>query len=503
MALPPSLAALLARDDFATIFESGRCARGVGAASDCPALAVDRLLASLDEKQFRHRPGVMQLGRDFQLGRVTQADEWEQFDGWQSQYMSLSNSEKARAALDSGYSLTIRHAEWRIPRVFEATAALQRETGAPIQANIYVTPPNARGVKPHADRHDVYAWQVAGAKTWLVREADGAPPPVPPRENRRGGGCELPGAAPYPVERAIELRAGDCLYVPRGVPHQCRARSGLDESAKSLCTGGGAGGVQGASGGEPSIHVSFGSDVHIPLTWEGALHCALKHRKAPARTHIELHIVAMSTCPRLRRSCPLAVLRARCDGEALESALQSDEHVAVLFAAADEMGRLAAEAADCTLWRAGLPGRAADWLSRPTNGVLDFVPLGPVTPNDARGLDFLPSGLGPTERVTPAARLSLAGRHSPVGPTLVALRELTAEATRNDRIAGLLDVFTMAYGACNEVQRGGAPCPKFAKWGGNNMYVLVYSSESYLLHVPRTVDGTGHTGPSRFCATSI
>lgn len=433
MPLPPSLAALLARDGFAdTIFESGRCARGVGAASECPALAVDRLLASLDEKQFRHRPGMMQLGRDFQLGRVTQADEWEQFDGWQSQYMSLSNSEKARAALDSGYSLTIRHAEWRIPRVFEAAAALQRETGAPIQANIYVTPPNARGVKPHADRHDVYAWQVAGAKTWLVREADGAPPPVPPRENRRGGGCELPGAAPYPVERAIELRAGDCLYVPRGVPHQCRA-----------------------SGGEPSIHVSFGSDVHIPLTWEGALHCALKHRKAPARTHIELHIVAMTTCPRLRRSCPLAVLRARCDGDALQSALQSDEHGAVLSAAADEMGRLAAEAADCTLWRAGLPGRAADWLSRPTNGVLDFVPLVPASYYDRRGLEFIDEHAH-FKRQT----------HSPVGPTLVALRELTAEATRNDRISALRDVFTMAYGACNEVKRGGAPRP-LAKWKTN------------------------------------
>ena len=48
--------------------------------------------------------------------------------------------------------------------------------------------------------------------------------------------------------------------LPRGVPHQCRA-----------------------SGTAPSIHVSFGSDVHIPLTWEGALHCALRRRQASAR----------------------------------------------------------------------------------------------------------------------------------------------------------------------------------------------------------------------------
>ena len=48
-ALPPSLAALLARDDFAdAVFEGARCAHSVGAASEWPALALDRLLAALD-----------------------------------------------------------------------------------------------------------------------------------------------------------------------------------------------------------------------------------------------------------------------------------------------------------------------------------------------------------------------------------------------------------------------------------------------------------------------
>ena len=29
------------------------------------------------------------------------------------------------------------------------------------------------------------------------------------------------------------------------------------------------------------------------------------------------------------------------------------------------------------------------------------------------------------------------------------------------------------------------------------------AEESRSLHMPRTVNGTGHTGPSEFCATSI
>ena len=48
-ALPPSLAALLAREDFADeVFESGRCAHSVGEAKPIFELALDRLLAALD-----------------------------------------------------------------------------------------------------------------------------------------------------------------------------------------------------------------------------------------------------------------------------------------------------------------------------------------------------------------------------------------------------------------------------------------------------------------------
>ena len=181
------------------------------------------------------------------------------------------------------------------------------------------------------------------------------------------------------------------------------------------------------------------TQVHIPLTWEGALHCALRRRQASARTHVELHFVAMSTCTRLRRSCPPAVLRG--DG---------DE---ALAAAADELGRLAADAADALLWRAGLPGRAADWLAAPTNGVLDFVRLGVPWSEDVgcrttRGLAFLED-----DRIGHPAHFAFP---CAVGPVLVALRELTAQTTRDVRVTALLDVSMMARAAREEVRRRGA-----------------------------------------------
>ena len=89
-ALPPSLAALLARDGFAdAVFEGARCAHSVGEASECPALALDRLLAALDGEStvspsggygFPARAASYHQGLDFQLGRVNEKGGWDRFD---------------------------------------------------------------------------------------------------------------------------------------------------------------------------------------------------------------------------------------------------------------------------------------------------------------------------------------------------------------------------------------------------------------------------------------
>ena len=64
-----------------------------------------------------------------------------------------------------------------------------------------------------------------------------------------------------------------------------------------------------------------------------------------------------------------------------------------------------------------------------------------------RGLAFLEDDrLGAVETYEPSA----------VGPALVALRELTAQATRDVRITALLDVSMMARAAREEVRRRGA-----------------------------------------------
>ena len=88
--LPPSLAALLARDDFAdAVFEGARCAHSVGEASPIFELVLDRLLAALDGEStvspsggygFPALAASYHQGLDFQLGRVNEKGGWDRFD---------------------------------------------------------------------------------------------------------------------------------------------------------------------------------------------------------------------------------------------------------------------------------------------------------------------------------------------------------------------------------------------------------------------------------------
>ncbi|MDQ3973418.1 MAG: cupin domain-containing protein [Actinomycetota bacterium] len=72
----------------------------------------------------------------------------------------------------------------------------------PVQANAYITPPEAHGLRVHHDSHDVFALQTFGHKRWVTYPAgsDGAGDPT----------------------LDVELAPGDCLYVPKGVPHAAR-----------------------------------------------------------------------------------------------------------------------------------------------------------------------------------------------------------------------------------------------------------------------------------------
>ncbi|MGH3782200.1 MAG: cupin domain-containing protein [Pseudonocardiaceae bacterium] len=88
---------------------------------------------------------------------------------------------------------------------------LGAELSARIQMNVYLTPAGSRGFKPHYDTHDVFIVQVYGTKRWQLA-SDPYELPLASRPHDK--------SAPEPApEREFDLRAGDVLYLPRGVIH--------------------------------------------------------------------------------------------------------------------------------------------------------------------------------------------------------------------------------------------------------------------------------------------
>jgi len=104
--------------------------------------------------------------------------------------------------------------------------------GVQVLANAYLTPPGGQGFPPHPDDHDVFLLQVAGAKRWRLYDS-----PVPLRLTEP----DRPQKPAAPPEHELVLRAGEVLYLPRGLVHE---------------------GV--AMPGQASVHLTIG--VH-PYTW--------------------------------------------------------------------------------------------------------------------------------------------------------------------------------------------------------------------------------------------
>jgi uncharacterized RmlC-like cupin family protein len=98
---------------------------------------------------------------------------------------------KVVARFAEGATLVMQSLHRTSETVGSFVARLQDEISHPVQANAYLTPPDAAGLTEHGDLHDVLALQLHGSKRWWV---DGL--------------------------GDVTMRPGDVMYVPRGVRHR-------------------------------------------------------------------------------------------------------------------------------------------------------------------------------------------------------------------------------------------------------------------------------------------
>lgn len=123
------------------------------------------------------------------------------------------------ALFDEGCTVVLQSLQRWWPPLTAFCAQLGSALGHPVQANAYLTPAGAAGLAPHHDTHDVFVVQVHGTKHWTVRE----PLVEAPLTRHRSDHDE---AARQPVVCELDLRPGDCLYLPRGFVHSAATQTG-------------------------------------------------------------------------------------------------------------------------------------------------------------------------------------------------------------------------------------------------------------------------------------
>ncbi|MDE2970720.1 MAG: hypothetical protein OXU35_00315 [Acidobacteriota bacterium] len=117
---------------------------------------------------------------------------------------------------DDGATITFNQLHRYVPVLSEFCASIGRAFSSRVQTNIYLTPPQAQGFKPHWDTHDVFVLQVSGRKHWSVYDTKVTLP-------LKGQAFEPESDLPGPVAAEFDLGPGECVYIPRGLMHSARS----------------------------------------------------------------------------------------------------------------------------------------------------------------------------------------------------------------------------------------------------------------------------------------
>ena len=107
-----------------------------------------------------------------------------------------------------------------MPTLGAFTRELEGYFGYRTQSTIFLTPGNSQGFTQHFDSHDFFTMGVSGEKTWRIY-AERAEYPLP-RTEVLDSEVDISDA----LNSEFRVKAGDTLYVPRGVYHDARSESG-------------------------------------------------------------------------------------------------------------------------------------------------------------------------------------------------------------------------------------------------------------------------------------
>lgn len=159
---------------------------------------------------------------------ITMVNAAQEVGGSQYTYRSgMIDVAKLYQLFADGSTIILPQLHTRAPSLAAFCRALEREFSARFQTNIYLTPGNAQGFKPHYDTHDVFVLQIAGTKHWRIYET---PVALPLKGQHFDSTCHPTGA----VTREFDLLPGDTAYIPRGMMHDATSS---DDVSLHITTG--------------------------------------------------------------------------------------------------------------------------------------------------------------------------------------------------------------------------------------------------------------------------
>jgi 50S ribosomal protein L16 3-hydroxylase len=146
-------------------------------------------------------------------GDVFAVREGRWYDG-----ASITELSAARALVDDGHTVFVRHAERHHAGLAEVAAAFEAAFLGPANIHLFVTPPGTPSFSWHYDAEDVFIIQTQGAKEYSLRKNTVNPWPLEET---------LPADMHYerelmPMMRVL-LKPGDLLYIPCGYWHKAEA----------------------------------------------------------------------------------------------------------------------------------------------------------------------------------------------------------------------------------------------------------------------------------------
>lgn len=117
--------------------------------------------------------------------------------------------------LNSGATVVCQLLQNSIPRCAAFVDSLGEELGFRVDCHAFITPKHSVGLSMHYDTTSAFILQISGKKAWQLGNPLIEAPTSTQRFEERAG-------LSFAQTEEIILEQGDCLYLPRGVPHQPR-----------------------------------------------------------------------------------------------------------------------------------------------------------------------------------------------------------------------------------------------------------------------------------------